>query len=124
MFSFLSAGKAKVDLGGVEHPGDLEVLKQLVKKGDGLVQPRHSRFYFYKRKGDMRLVCERFDQLASEASEVGFRVSEKREDALVLEVEQSMDVNVVNAARRLLDDLAERYEVEFDGWECQLVKAA
>jgi indolepyruvate ferredoxin oxidoreductase len=47
-----------------------------------------------------------------------------RPDMVVLEIDQSMDVEVVNAARRLMEHWAQVHALEFDGWECQVVRSA
>jgi hypothetical protein len=116
--------KVAVDLSAVDHPDDRRILGLLAAQGDPLHAPRHTRFYFYARKGERMDAVERFVAIAQEAARLGFHVAEQRRDALILEIDQSMEACVVNAARALMEDWGRRFAVEFDGWECRIARAA
>jgi len=112
-----------MDLTALTNADDRRILGLLAAQGDPLRPARHTRFYFHPRAGDDSDMTDRFTALAEEGMEIGFRVGEQRPDLLVLEIDQSMDVEVVNAARRLMEHLADVHGLEFDGWECQVVRS-
>jgi hypothetical protein len=113
-----------MDLGALTNPDDRRILGLLAAQGDPLRPARHTRFYFHPGKAEDADPAESFNALVEEAMEIGFRVGEQRPDAVVLEIDQSMDVEVVNAARRLMEHWAQVHGLEFDGWECQVVRSA
>ena len=113
-----------MDLTVLTNADDRRILGLLAAQGDPLRPARHTRFYFHPQAGDESDLTDRFTALAEEGMEIGFRVGEQRPDLLVLEIEQSMDVDVVNAARRLMEHWAQIHSLEFDGWECQVVRPA
>lgn len=110
-------------LDAVAHPDDRRILGLLAAQGDPLQPARHTRFYFYARKDDQDAAFERLADLGREALGLGFKVAEQRADAVILETEQSMAVDVVNAARALMEHWADSYRLEFDGWECRVARA-
>jgi hypothetical protein len=112
-----------MDLTVLANADDRRILGLLAAQGDPLRPARHTRFYFHPRSGDDEDQTNRFTALSEESMEIGFRVGEQRPDLLVLEIDQSMDVDVVNAARRLMEHWAEVHSLEFDGWECQVVRS-
>ncbi len=113
-----------MDLGALTNADDRRILGLLAAQGDPLRAARHTRFYFHPGHGEGADTVEAFNTLVEEAMEIGFRVGEQRPDLLVLEVDQSMDVEVVNAARKLMEHWAQVHALEFDGWECQVVRSA
>lgn len=113
-----------MDLGALTNADDRRILGLLAAQGDALRTPRHTRFYFHPGKVNDAEATEGFNALVEEAMEMGFRVGEQRPDAVVLEIDQSMDVEVVNAARKLMEHWADVHGLEFDGWECQVVRSA
>jgi hypothetical protein len=126
MVVMLSALKAKpkaksVDLSDVGNADDRRILSLLAAQGDALLPARHTRFYFNPIKGEEATAD--FSVLVEEATDMGFKVGEQRPDMLILEIEQSMSVEVVNAARRLMEHWAEIHAVDYDGWECQVVRS-
>jgi hypothetical protein len=74
-------------------------------------------YYFYRYDRDKRPAVEVFAPLAKEAVGLGLRINTQDDEVLILECEQSMVPEMVNAARRLMDDWAQTYEVDFDGWQ-------
>jgi hypothetical protein len=109
-----------VDLSMVANDNDRRILEVLRRRGDTLRNARHVMFHFYRLPGDERATPVVFAPLAQEATALGLRIREQRHDALVLETEQTMTPDMVNAARRLMEDWAEAHGVAFDGWETAL----
>lgn len=114
----------QMDLSTLNHADDRRILGLLAAQGDPLRPTRHTRFYFHPLKGEEGDSTSRFSALSEEAMDIGFRIGDQRPDLLVLEIDQSMEIEVVNAARRLMEHWAEIHAVEFDGWECQVVRSA
>jgi Regulator of ribonuclease activity B len=113
-----------MDLGALTNADDRRILGLLAAQGDPLGPARHTRFYFHPSKTEDADPVHAFNALVEEAMEIGFRVGEQRPDMVILEIDQSMDVEVVNAARRLMEHWAQVHGLEFDGWECQVVRSA
>lgn len=109
--------RAPMDLSGVADEKDRKILETLARFGDPLSPPRHTMYYFYRFETDLRPAGEVFAPIAAEAAGLGLRINKQDNDTLILECEQSMVPEMVNAARRLMDGWALSYDVVFDGWQ-------
>jgi hypothetical protein len=96
-------------------PADRDSLVRsvLTDRGDSGETPRHTLFYFYE--GDL-------DELRRAAIAAGYQVSPTvKRDGLVLETMTAVDEDSFAVHARQMNEWAERYGCDFDGWECQLL---
>jgi len=92
---------------------DSLVRSVLTERGDSGRAPRHTLFFFYD--GDLK-------GLSRAAKAAGYQVSPTAgRDGLVLETMTAVDEDSFAVHARRMDEWAETYDCEFDGWECQLL---
>lgn len=92
---------------------DEEVRKILRGRGDTMTTPRHAVFYFYN--GNHR-------ELARTAIAAGMTASPTvGGDGVILETMIAVDEAAFEPVNRQMQDWAEQFGCDYDGWECQLV---
>ena len=101
---------------------DKAVLQELQRNGDDLSSPREATLYFYRLKGDGRPGAALFDSLVTEGREKGLKVRRRDEDALILEGNLRVDPEALAPLIGWAVEVAETNQVEFDGWECAVVR--
>jgi uncharacterized protein (TIGR01619 family) len=100
--------------------GDFRVTQQLEKNGDHLHLPRKIDHWVYFRTPSER------DSFEQSVVSIGFEVFDKQEldddgrYALVISKVQSAEVESVYQTTTLLDAEAEKFNGDYDGWECQV----
>jgi hypothetical protein len=96
------------------HDRDAEIRQVLASGGDDGRKPRHTLFYFYG--GDFR-------GLGNRARAAGYDVRPTvNEDGVVLETTTAVDERSFESHKKRMEDWAEEFRSEYDGWECQVVK--
>src|SRR5262245_32630131 len=94
---------------------DAEIRRVLASHSDDGLKPRHTVFYFYG--GD-------FQSLGQRASDAGYDVRPTaNQDGVILETTTAVDERSFEAHSKQMEDWAEEFGAEYDGWECQVVKA-
>jgi hypothetical protein len=100
---------------------DLAILNQLMQAGADLTQPRHVIYYSYASSDRVARV------MSQEAESRGFSaaVREPRPEspgqwALVCETHAVTSPDFVREADDFFEDLAQRHDAEYDGWEAGL----
>jgi hypothetical protein len=97
------------------HDRDAQVRQVLAADGDDGHKPRHTLFYFYG--GD-------FQGLGNAARGAGYDVRPTVfQDGVVLETTTAVDERSFESHSKRMEDWAEEFGCEYDGWECQVVKA-
>jgi Regulator of ribonuclease activity B len=100
---------------GFPHDRDAQVRQALASQGDDGRKPRHTLFYFYG--GDFR-------GLGSQARAAGYDVRPTvNDDGVVLETTTAVDDRSFESHSKRMEDWADEFGCEYDGWECQVVKA-
>jgi hypothetical protein len=110
-------------LSAVADSRDRAILAALVERGDRLTEARPIRFVFWRYASDMRGSGPALDPLARAAEAAGYRVADRMESSIALEIEQALAPELVNARRALMLDWARRFKIDFRGWECAAVAA-
>jgi hypothetical protein len=100
---------------------DLAILNQLMQAGADLTHPRHVIYYSYASSDRVARV------MSQEAESRGFSaaVREPRPEspgqwALVCETHAVTSPDFVREADDFFEDLAQRHDAEYDGWEAGL----
>jgi hypothetical protein len=92
---------------------DSLVRSALIDRGDGGRTPRHTLFYFYH--GDLT-------GLGSAAITAGYQVGPTvGGEGLVLETITAVDEDSFAIHAQRMDEWADAYGCDYDGWECQLL---
>lgn len=103
---------------GVKHK-DLLVMGQLMQQGADLTKPRHALYYLYFADRVSAMAGAEEARAAAYTCEVRDPLSEQPDQwSLVCERSDAvLDPGGVIAADNLFQDIADRLEGEFDGWE-------
>lgn len=97
---------------------DWAVLDRLKEMGDSLEQPRHTLFFFYKRKSGE---VPDFNRIAELAPSKQLSVAGGDGEGLILEGHLRVDPLSIAPFLEWAEDVAEEADVVFDGWECAVM---
>lgn len=103
------------------RPEDDAVLDQLRAAGDPLVKPRNVRAYLYLKE-NTRDGAATLAALRRQAEARGWAVREAFAPGLILSRQTAVDPATLARIVAELVELSETFGVEFDGWECALVR--
>ena len=92
---------------------DAVVRSVMAERGDSGETPRYTRFFFYG--GD-------FKGLRIAAAREGYRVAPMAgRDGVILDTLIAVDEHSFEAHSQRMQDWADEFGCEYDGWECQLM---
>lgn len=101
---------------------DWAVLDRLQEKGDPLTQARHTLLFFYRRRGAAHSAAD-FDAVLHSAAQLGLSPAGGDESGLILQGQIHVDPVALAPILEWAQEAAEAAGVEFDGWECAVLRA-
>ncbi len=102
---------------------DAQILQVLIAQGDvDLHTPRHTLMYFYPKKKFFGRKSS-LQPVAEALSEKGWAITTLDARVLVAEAEQPADKVTVAKRTAWAEQLAEQFNIDFDGWECAVCQA-